>query len=271
MPELPEVEVTRMGVAPHIEGQTLTGFVARRPDLRWPIPDLKHLCGQRLLHTDRRGKYLLLAFPTGWVILHLGMSGHLLIVAPDTPARIHDHVDFVFGQQVLRLYDPRRFGAVLWHPKAAGPVITHAALARLGREPFDPDLTAAYLHRETRTRQAPIKQVLLAGDIVVGVGNIYASESLFRARIRPQTPAHRISLVRYATLLTEIQAVLREAIAKGGSTLKDFVGADGSQGYFQLTYFVYERAGQPCRVCRTPIKRLVQGQRATYYCPQCQR
>lgn len=275
MPELPEVEVTRRGIAPHIEGGVLQDFIARRPNLRWPIPPLGNILrGEKLLRTARRGKYLLLEFAPGWVIIHLGMSGHLRVLpnrAEGVPAGVHDHVDFVFTHQVLRLRDPRRFGAVLWHAREMGPIEAHPQLAKLGSEPFDLSFDATTFYQATRSRHAPIKNVLLAGDVVVGAGNIYASESLFRARIHPQTKASRISQARYAKLLEEVRATLAEAIQKGGSSLRDFVGADGNDGYFQIDCFVYDRAELPCKVCKTPIKRMVQGQRATFYCPHCQR
>ena len=277
MPELPEVEVTKLGIAPHLEGRRVTAVQVRQPRLRWPIP--QHLpttlTGQVLQQIRRRGKYLLLDFEIGWVVLHLGMSGSLRVLPSSTPPQKHDHVDLVFGAQCLRLHDPRRFGAVLWHPATAGEVLQHALLQKLGVEPFAPEFdethAAELLHRATRGRHASIKQVLLAGDIVVGVGNIYASESLFRAHIRPHTAASKISKVRYHRLAQEIRATLNEAVQQGGSSLRDFVGGDGQRGYFQINHFVYGRTGEPCRVCHSPIRALRQGQRATFYCPRCQK
>lgn len=277
MPELPEVEVTRRGVAPHLEGRVVERVVLRRDGLRWPFPaglsDL--LAGRRILHTGRRGKYLLLGFEHGTLIIHLGMSGHLRVLPPGIEPRKHDHFDLVVdgpdGVQVLRLHDPRRFGAVLWHGAADGDLEQHVLLRGLGVEPLEDGFDGALLHRETRRRNAPIKQVLLAGDIVVGVGNIYACESLFRAGISPKTPAARISRARYDRLAEAIRAILADAITKGGSTLRDFIAVNGQSGYFQQAYFVYDRAGVPCRQCDTPVRQIKQGQRSTFYCAQCQR
>jgi formamidopyrimidine-DNA glycosylase len=276
MPELPEVEVTRRGIAPLLEGQTIIAAVVRERRLRWPVDEklAATLAGLTIRSIGRRGKYLLFECTStvraGWLIVHLGMSGSLRFVAPGTAPRKHEHFDLEAGGKVLRYTDPRRFGAVLWHSAASGPVGEHPLLAGLGVEPLTPALTPALLHRATRGRKVSVKQALLAGDIVVGVGNIYASESLFRARINPKTAAGRVSLARYERLVPEIRAVLRAAIAKGGSTLRDFSSSSGP-GYFQLEYFVYDRAGAPCRICDTPIRRLVQGQRSTFYCPSCQR
>lgn len=277
MPELPEVEVTRRGIAPHLLGRSITGVVVRNRNMRWPIPlDLAAvLTGLSIRSVGRRGKYLLLECGNengglGWLILHLGMSGSLRIVAPGSAVGKHEHFDLAAGGKVLRLLDPRRFGAVLWHAAGAGPIEAHPLLANLGVEPLTPALTPELLHRATRGRKAAIKTALLAGDIVVGVGNIYASESLFRAHINPKTPAGRVSLARYARLVPEIRAVLTAAIRKGGSTLRDFSRSDGQPGYFQLEYMVYDRAGLPCLVCGAAIRRIVQGQRATFYCPRCQ-
>ena len=277
MPELPEVEVTRRGIEPRLLGATVVDVAVREPRLRWPVPAGlgRTLAGARVASVERRGKYLLLATerdgaPLGWLIVHLGMSGSLRFVAPGAPAGPHEHVDLVTGLHALRLTDPRRFGAVLWHPAAAGPILDHPLLVRLGVEPLTGRFTARLLFEATRGRRVAIKQALLAGDIVVGVGNIYASESLFRAGIRPQTPAGRISLARYEKLVPEIRAVLKSAIARGGSTLKDF-HADSEPGYFQLEAMVYDREGLPCRACGQPIRRIVQGQRSTFCCPRCQR
>ena len=370
MPELPEVEVTRRGIAPHLEGRTIASTVIRHYGMRWPVPAglPAILQGLTVRQVGRRGKYLLLECvpaapgtapplprdgagptlraaeevtrreaddaawragaaprpdrgpakagagaalagasrmsatpaapakrvaagapgratalraaapgaadyaiaPVGWLILHLGMSGSLSIVGPDAVPGKHEHFDLTAGANTLRLNDPRRFGAVLWHPAADGPPESHPLLAGLGVEPLTPAFTAELLFRATRGRKASIKQVLLAGDIVVGVGNIYASESLFRARIRPTTAAGRLSRKRIEQLVPEIRAVLGEAIAKGGSTLRDFRHTNGQSGYFQLDYFVYDRTGEPCKICQTRISRVVQGQRSTFYCPSCQ-
>ncbi|PLZ03411.1 formamidopyrimidine-DNA glycosylase [Burkholderia sp. WAC0059] len=276
MPELPEVEVTRRGIEPWVAGRRVERVDVRTGALRWPVPPaLAALLGGRTIRrVGRRGKYLLLEVDEGWCIVHLGMTGTLRVLrnVPKPPAAAkHDHVDWIFDDFVLRFRDPRRFGAVLWHSREAGDVLGHPLLARLGIEPFAQSFSGVLLHRETRGRKVSVKQALLAGDIVVGVGNIYASESLFRAGIRPTTPAGRISLARYELLAEAVRATLAAAIEKGGSTLRDFVGSNGESGYFQLEYFVYDRAGQPCRVCGSPVRQIVQGQRSTYYCPRCQR
>jgi formamidopyrimidine-DNA glycosylase len=276
MPELPEVEVTRRGVAPHLDGRIVTAVVLRHDGLRWPFPPAlgKLLSGRTVRGTGRRGKYLLIHFDHGTLIIHLGMSGHLRVLPSSTAAQKHDHFDLVLGPQLLRLNDPRRFGAVLWHDVEDGEIDNHMLLRRLGVEPLEPAPSvelAELLYRETRKRSAPIKQVLLAGDIVVGVGNIYASESLFKARINPKTAAHRIGLDRYVKLAAAIRETLAAAIEQGGSTLRDFVGVNGQTGYFQQTYFVYDRTGEPCRICKTPVRQIRQGQRSTFYCANCQK
>ena len=273
MPELPEVEVTLRGVTPHLQGQTVSAVILRRSGLRWPFPpDLPALLqGQRILATDRRGKYLLLKFAHGTVLIHLGMSGHLRILPSQTPAAKHDHVDILVGAQMLRMHDPRRFGAVLWHPEADGAIDNHPLLRGLGVEPLEDQFTAELLYRQTRQRHSAIKQVLLAGDIVVGVGNIYASESLFKAGINPKIAANRIGLARYILLAEAIRVTLAAAIEQGGSSLRDFVGVDGKTGYFQQSYFVYDRSGEPCRICTTPVRQIKQGQRSSFYCVNCQK
>jgi formamidopyrimidine-DNA glycosylase len=277
MPELPEIEVTRLGVAPHLEGRVVERVVLRRAGLRWPFPERlgELLAGQRILKTGRRGKYLLVEFAHGTLILHLGMSGHLRVLPPGIEPKKHDHFDLVVsapeGQQVLRMHDPRRFGAVLWHGNEDGELEEHLLLRGLGVEPLGDQFSGALLHRKTRTRSAPIKQVLMAGDIVVGVGNIYACETLFRAGINPKTAAARISRARYDKLAMAIREILAAAIVQGGSTLRDFIGVNGQSGYFQQTYFVYDRAGVPCRNCGAPVRQIKQGQRSTFYCVNCQR
>ncbi len=273
MPELPEVEVTRRGIAPHLEGRTVTAVALRHSGLRWPFPAglARRLAGRTVLDTGRRGKYLLLRFEHGTLILHLGMSGHLRILPAGSAPRKHDHFDLVLGEVLLRLTDPRRFGAVLWHDQRDGAVEEHVLLRGLGVEPLEDVFSARLLYAQTRKRTAAIKQVLLAGDIVVGVGNIYASESLFNAGINPNTPAHRIGLARYEKLTLAIRQILAASIERGGSTLRDFVGADGQSGYFQQSYFVYDRAGQPCRNCGAAVRQIRQGQRSTFYCVNCQK
>ncbi len=289
MPELPEVEVTVRGIAPGVVGRRVDAVVVRQSNLRQPIPDtLAHtLTGLIVEGVRRRGKFILVdcgdaSFDerAGTLLIHLGMTGTLRVMPRDTPVRTHDHVDLLLGRAdaescVLRFNDPRRFGLVLWHPRGGGPVLDSAHFAKLGVEPFsdafDVGRGGQLLHRLSRGRTVAIKPFLLAGETVVGVGNIYASESLFRARIRPTTAAGRIALPRYLALATAIRETLAAAIAKGGSTLRDFVGADGAAGYFQQDYFVYDRTGLPCRVCTTPIRMIRQGQRSTFFCPRCQR
>ncbi len=273
MPELPEVEVTRRGVAPHLEGRTVTAVTLRHSGLRWPFPaDLPQcLSGHTIRSTGRRGKYLLIRFDHGTLIIHLGMSGHLRILPLGTLPNKHDHFDLVVGKQLLRMHDPRRFGAVLWYGREEGAIENHLLLRGLGVEPLEDAFSADLLYRQTRNRSAAIKQVLLAGDIVVGVGNIYASESLFQAGINPKTPAHRIGLARYARLTRAIRDILAAAIEQGGSTLRDFIGVNGQSGYFQQSYFVYDRAGQACRICGAEVRQIKQGQRSTFYCVNCQK
>lgn len=270
MPELPEVETTLHGIAPHLQDQCVSQVVIRNASLRWPIPlELpKLLCGKTVRALRRRAKYLLISFDHGTLILHLGMSGSLRILPHGTPPAKHDHFDLILDNgQLLRLRDPRRFGAVLWY---AGDIAEHPLLSNLGPEPLGKAFDAEYLYQATRNRSAAIKLALMDNHLVVGVGNIYANESLFRAGIRPQLAAHKLTRPRSAALVRTVRAVLREAIRQGGSSLRDFVHSDGSSGYFQQHYFVYGRTGEPCRRCGTLIKRLIQGQRASFYCPHCQ-
>lgn len=272
MPELPEVEVVRRGLQSSLTGRTIRSAEARVPALRWPLPQALDAClrGARVQEVLRRGKYLLLRLDRGWLIVHLGMSGTLRFLRQPEPPQRHDHVDLVFEHGVLRLRDPRRFGALLWHPAQAGDPWAHPLLAGLGVEPLSDAFDGALLHRALRGRRVAIKQLLLAGTVVVGVGNIYASESLFRAGILPGTPAGRISRARCERLAAAIRATLTQAIERGGSSLRDFVGTGGESGHFQLECLVYGRAGQPCRNCGTPIRSRMQQQRATYWCPRCQ-
>lgn len=270
MPELPEVETTRQGLLPRLQGRTLKHIVVRNPRLRWPVPhDLEsRLAGLALRALTRRGKYLLFDFGATTQIVHLGMSGSLRFAESDEPATLHDHVDWLFDDgTLLRLRDPRRFGAVLWTDDPA----RHPLLAHLGPEPLGAAFDAAYLHAQCQRRNAAIKQVIMDAQVVVGVGNIYASESLFHAGIRPATAARRLSRPACARLVAAIRQVLTAAIAAGGSSLRDYVHSSGELGYFQLQTRVYDRAGLPCKTCATPIRRIVQGQRASYYCPRCQR
>ena len=273
MPELPEVEVVRRGLTARVAGRVVSDVIVRAPMLRWPVPaDLRlQLTGNRLDTVDRRGKYLMVRFAHGTLMIHLGMSGRLTVVPAGTPLRTHDHVDLVLDDLVMRLNDPRRFGAVLWHPGSAAAADAHPLVASLGIEPFDPRFDGRLLFAATRGRAMAIKSLLMGGQVVVGVGNIYASESLFMAGIHPARAAGRIGLARYERLAQAIREVLAKAIVSGGSTLRDFVGADGGTGHFQQAFRVYDREGLPCPVCATPIVRLVQQQRSTYYCPRCQR
>jgi formamidopyrimidine-DNA glycosylase len=271
MPELPEVETTLRGLSPHLSGQRIKQVTIRNPHLRWPIPEnLPNILRQQTIHKlHRRAKYLLVECDSGTLILHLGMSGSLRILPANTPAEKHDHFDLLLANGTLmRLRDPRRFGAVLWHE---GNIAQHPLLMKLGPEPLLDDFDAQYLYRVTRKRSAAIKQVIMDSHVVVGVGNIYASESLFHAGIRPQLHAGKLSLPRCARLVQTIRETLSASIAQGGSTLRDFTDSNGKPGYFQQSYTVYGRTGEPCRVCGRGIKQIVQGQRSTFYCPGCQK
>ena len=271
MPELPEVETTRRGLEPHLLGQQIKGVAVRHSGLRHPIPAelAQILPGQTIREVGRRGKYLLLRCDRGWLILHLGMSGSLRMLPAAAPPQKHDHFDLLLDDgQCLRLRDPRRFGAVLWTETDA---LRHPLLANLGVEPLTADFSGDFLHQALRGRSAAIKLALMDGRLVVGVGNIYANEALFRAGIRPTTSVGRLSAARCARLAEAVKETLQLAIAAGGSTLRDFVDSDGKPGYFQQQYLVYGRTGLPCLRCGTPIRQLRQGQRSTFYCPRCQR
>ncbi len=271
MPELPEVETTRRGIEPYAVGRKIVRLAVHEPRLRWPVAkDMpRQVAGQRILATGRRAKYLLFELDSGTLLLHLGMSGSLRVL-PTTTARIaHDHVDLVLDSgQSLRFNDPRRFGSLHY---TSGPADEHPLLIRLAPEPFDRRFNADYLWSVTRRRRVAIKQLLMNSHLVVGVGNIYANEALFRARIRPQRKARSLSRVEAARLVRAVRTVLRAAIRLGGTTLRDYVGADGAAGYFSQKHFVYERAGKPCRICRAKLRHLNQGQRSSYYCPTCQK
>jgi formamidopyrimidine-DNA glycosylase len=271
MPELPEVETTRRGIAPSLEGRRIDRVVVRERRLRWPVPRglERKLAGQRVTGVRRRAKYLLIDTEAGTLIAHLGMSGSLRVLERDAPLVAHDHVDLALDSgRILRFNDPRRFGCLLW---AGNEPERHPLLADLGPEPLEPGFDGGYLWREARGRRVAIKLFIMNAAVVVGVGNIYASEVLFRAGIRPTIAARRVSRVRMEALAGSIRDVLGEAIRVGGTTLRDYVNPDGLPGYFRQRLFVYERAGEPCRRCGTPIRHLVQGQRSTYYCPACQR
>ena len=271
MPELPEVETTCRGIEPHLKNQTISGAIVRQRQLRWPVPAglAKKLAGQSIHGVARRGKYILIRLDTGTIMLHLGMSGSLRITASDTPAEKHDHVDIQLASgQCLRLRDPRRFGSLHW---IKGDPLQHKLLKALGPEPLSDEFDSEYLFNRSRKRKLAIKLFIMDSKVVVGVGNIYASEALFRAGIRPARPAGRATRREYAQLVTAIKAVLQEAIRSGGTTLQDFTNSDGRPGYFKQELNVYGRKGEPCHRCQTPIKHRVMGQRATYYCPHCQK
>ena len=285
MPELPEVEVTRLGLEPALTGARLTALRLGKP-LRWPLNiDPAALVGLRIAALQRRGKYLLLQMApikpeagapdpgiAGVLIVHLGMSGSLRWTPASQvpePLSPHDHVEWQTDRGVLRLRDPRRFGAVLWH--AGDAVQTHALLRHLGPEPLGDEFDGAALHRALRGRQAAIKPLLLSQQIVAGIGNIYACEALFHAGIDPRTPAARLRAADCDRLATAVRETLTQAVALGGSSLRDFAHSDGELGYFQLQAWVYGRAGLPCRRCTTTIRQMVQGQRSTYFCPKCQK
>ncbi len=282
MPELPEVEVTRLGIAPYLEGRYISGIVIRNSRLRWPIPAdlMRQAQGRMIVAVNRRGKYLLLDCGEGALIIHLGMSGSLRLLKSDIPNSTqsvelayppdrHDHFDLILdNQSVLRFRDPRRFGAVLWQ---SGQAEQHPLLHHLGPEPFSENFNAGWLYQVSRGRKISIKVFLMTNRVVVGVGNIYANEALFHAKINPQTAAGRIGLLRYKRIVQHVQFVLSNAIKSGGSSLRDFVNSDGKPGYFQQQYWVYGRAGEACRECGAVIKQIKQGQRSSFYCPVCQR
>lgn len=270
MPELPEVETTRRGLAPHLLGRIVVGLDVRQPRLRWPLPDelRENLRGQRILDVERRAKYLLVHTEPGSALLHLGMSGSLRVLPASTPVGAHDHVDWRLDSgQVLRFTDPRRFGSQLWQPRGQ----THPLLAGLGPEPLSDDFDGDLLWARSRGRKAAVKLLLMDQAVVVGVGNIYASEALFAAGIHPRRAAGSVSRERYARLADEIKRILAYAIRRGGTTLRDFISPDGLPGYFEQELFAYGREGEPCRVCGTPIRAIVLGQRSTFFCPRCQR
>lgn len=269
MPELPEVEITRRGLLTLIN-RTVANVNIRNASMRWPIPD--HLpftlANQKLLGLTRRAKYILAEFECGTLLLHLGMSGRICLLDRNYPPEKHDHFDIEFDDgSVLRLRDPRRFGAVLW---AGEKPDMHLLLKALGPEPLDDTFDANYLHTQLSSRSAAIKIAIMDSHLVVGVGNIYASESLFRARIHPEKIARKLTLSQSQQLVAEIKNTLNDALNAGGSSLRDFFGADGNPGYFQQEYFVYGRAEEPCKICSQPIKNIRLGQRSTFYCAHCQ-
>ena len=275
MPELPEVETTRAGLAPHLEGRRVRSVLLRRPDLRWPIPPEvgEYLPGQRIVAVRRRAKYLLLDTATGSALLHLGMSGSLRLLPATVPVRAHDHVDFLLAGsagkpgRVLRFNDPRRFGCLLWQ----APGETHELLRGLGPEPLSQAFDGDYLFARSRGRSAPVKAFLMDQKVVVGVGNIYAAEALFAAGISPLRAAGKVSRERYVVLADEVKRVLAQAIARGGTTLRDFLAPDGAPGYFEQELAAYGRGGEPCPRCGRPLKQAMIGQRASVWCGHCQR
>lgn len=271
MPELPEVETTRRGIRPHILGHAITAVSVRERRLRWPVPRGlgRTLAGQRVQAVERRGKYLLLYLDTGSLILHLGMSGSLLVSAAESPASKHDHVDIVFDHdKCLRLRDPRRFGSIHY---TRGDPLQHKLLAGLGPEPLGAEFDGDYLYRRARGRRQSIKTFIMDSRIVTGVGNIYANEALFLSGIHPRRAAGRVSLPRYRELARNIKRVLELAIDKGGTTLRDFTGGEGRPGYFSQELNVYDRTDEPCKVCATPIRQYRISQRSSFYCKHCQR
>jgi len=270
MPELPEVETTRRGLAPYVVGRTITRVEVREPRLRWPVARglPRALAAKSIGSLERRAKYLLFGTDAGTLLVHLGMSGSLRYLPEPLEPAAHDHIDVLFeGGGTLRFNDPRRFGSFILTPKPAA----HPLLKDLGPEPLGDDFDADYLWRSSRKRRVAIKQHLMNGRVVVGVGNIYASEALFRAGIHPRRMAGRIARERFEPLVSSVREVLRDAIEEGGTTLRNFVGGDGQPGYFSGSLRVYDRDGSPCLTCGTPIERRVLGQRATFYCPRCQR
>jgi len=267
MPELPEVETTRRGISPYLIGHRIRRLIVREPRLRWRIPASlqRKLAGQQVHAVNRRAKYLILDLDDGHLLCHLGMSGSLRIADPASTPRKHDHYDIVLDSgHALRFHDPRRFGALLW---TADPN-THALIKNLGPEPWE--ATAGYLHTRARGRRQTVKNYIMDSRTLVGVGNIYAAEALFHAGIHPKRPAGRLSLKRYQALLKAVIKVLERSIRMGGTTLRDFVSANGEPGYFRQVLCVYEREGEPCRRCRAPIRRIVLTGRSTYFCPHCQ-
>jgi len=269
MPELPEVETTCRGIAPHITGKRVTRVIVRNPNLRWPVSARlgKELAGQTINSVSRRAKYLLLHTDAGTAILHLGMSGSLRLIKAAAPAGKHDHVDIIFNKHALRLTDPRRFGSLHWTRR---PPEQHRLISILGHEPLGDDFTGDYLYQRARGRKVAIKQFIMNSRIIVGIGNIYASEALYMAGIYPKRAAGKVSRKKYQLLAEVIREVLNDAIAQGGTSLRDFVNGHGQPGYFKLHLNVYGKAGEPCISCRIPIREIRQGQRSTFYCPKCQ-
>ena len=269
MPELPEVETSLRGIEPFITNKKVKKVIIRNANLRWPIPVKikKDLANQNITKVSRRAKYLLFETQAGTVILHLGMSGHLRIIDKDSPVKKHDHVDLVFEHCVLRYHDPRRFGSIHWTQE---PHEQHRLIQPLGPEPLGGTFNGRHLQSMAENRRVNIKAFIMNSRIVVGVGNIYACESLFKAGIHPEKAVNCISLKDFVSLAKEIKRVLKKAITAGGTTLKDFTNANGKPGYFTQSLNVYAREGKPCPKCHTNIKKIIQNQRSTFYCPKCQ-
>jgi formamidopyrimidine-DNA glycosylase len=271
MPELPEVETTVRGISPHMLKQTISSVIVRHPLLRWPIPaDIDSILRGKIIKTiSRRGKYILFGFETGTLILHLGMSGRVRILDKPTSPEKHDHVDICLNNQsYLRLSDPRRFGALLW---TASPAEIHPLLSKMGIEPLLKEFNGDYLFQLSRKKKTPVKSFIMDSHIVTGVGNIYATEALFHASIYPNKPAGNISKLDYISLVRAIKLILKNAIAKGGTTLKDFKQSDGNPGYFSIQLKVYGKNGEPCPRCNMKLKSLRIAQRSTIYCSMCQK
>ncbi|MDR1190383.1 MAG: bifunctional DNA-formamidopyrimidine glycosylase/DNA-(apurinic or apyrimidinic site) lyase [Verrucomicrobiales bacterium] len=268
MPELPEVEITRRGVVPHLAGQTIRRVIVRVPKLRWPVPpEIARLKNRRVISVGRRAKYLLVELAGGHIIIHLGMTGSIRVLPAPRPAAKHDHIDVHLANgKVLRYTDPRRFGCWLWSETA-----DHKLFANFGPEPLTARFSAKYLFEKSRKKTTPVKPWLMDCRVVVGVGNIYASESLFRAQISPKRRARTLTLADCQRLATAIKQVLRQSIKHGGTTIRDFLGAEGQPGYYARKLKVYDHAGEPCPRCGATIKKITQTQRSTFYCPKCQR
>ncbi|AQP99380.1 DNA-formamidopyrimidine glycosylase [Pseudoalteromonas aliena] len=269
MPELPEVEVSRMGITPHVQNQVVTKVNIYNASMRWPVPDdVYQLEGLTVTSIERRAKYLLLHCQLGSTILHLGMSGNLRVVDKAEPLKKHDHVEFIFGNgKALRLNDPRRFGCCLWQE----PGEVHKLLSKLGPEPLTDDFFAQRVYEQSRNKKVPVKQFIMDNAVVVGVGNIYANESLFKAGIHPKREAGKVSLKRYQALIPIIKDTLAAAIKQGGTTLKDFAQSDGKPGYFAQELLVYGRKGKPCMTCESELEEIRLGQRSTIFCSNCQK
>lgn len=267
MPELPEVETTLQGVAPHVKGHKIIDLTVRQPSLRWPVTDniQQIAAGQRVRQLTRRAKYIILHLDRGSILIHLGMSGSLRVVDPSTPWRKHDHIEMkLANHKALRYHDPRRFGCWLWASSE------HSQLANLGPEPLSNEFDGDRLYSHSRNRKMAVKPFIMTNSVVVGVGNIYASEALFRSGIRPDRAAGNISKKRYSLLAENIKQVLAAAIFQGGTTLRDFVNSEGQPGYFQQSLDVYGRAGESCNRCKAILKELRLGQRSSVFCPKCQ-